>query len=43
MILAKVQNCQIKKVKLPHRVAEEIPWNKISVYIIGPYSICING
>ena len=29
--------------KLPAKLAEDIPWNKICVYLIGPYGIIIKG
>ena len=31
---------RLKNVKLPARLAEETPWNKLCVDLIGPYKIC---
>ena len=40
MTLVNVQNYQIRKYgKLPAKLSEEIPWNKLFVYLIGPYVI----
>ena len=39
MALVNVQNAQIKYGKLPAKEADEIPWNKLCVDIIGPYII----
>ena len=37
--LANVQNNQIKNGKLPSKLAEEMPWNKICVDLIVFYGI----
>ena len=39
MTLDNVQNDQIKFGKLSAKLAEEIPWNELFVYLIGPYVI----
>ena len=43
MTCANVQNGQQKNGKLLVKTAEEIPWNKLCVDIIGPYNIRIKG
>ena len=43
MTLANVKNDQIKNGKLPAKLYEEIPWNKIYVVLIVPYLIRIKG
>ena len=44
MTCAKVKNIQQQKNgKFPAKLAEEIPWNKLCVDLIGPYKIRIKG
>ena len=33
----------LKNGKLPYKLAEETPWNKLCVDLIGPYIICRKG
>ena len=40
---ANVQNGKKKNDKLPAKMTEETPWNKICVDLIGPYKIRIKG
>ena len=43
MTLVNIQNDQRKIDKLPDKLAEEIPWNKLFVDIKRPYGIRIMG
>ena len=41
--LQRTKGSNTKYVKLPAKLTEEIPWNKLCVDIIGPYEIQYNG
>ena len=43
MTYANVQTVNKKNGELPAKLADEIPWNKLSIDLIGPYKICTKG
>ena len=40
---ARVIKTSIKYGTVPTKLVDETPWNKICVYLIGPYKICSKG
>ena len=43
MMYTNIQSSQQKCGKLPAKLEEETPWNKLCVDLIGPYKMCRKG